>query len=96
MRVSRAVVEELVTTYREKLRGKYTESLLRTARSHFGTDPYCLSVKELLALLEYTTPGYSDDEDEIESLEEAMSRWGDPEEKEPECFMPGQNHFDYE
>ena len=75
MRVSKAVVEELVTIYRDTMRRKYPKSIQELSQDYFRTDPYCLSVKELLALLEYTTPGYSDDEDEVESLEDALSRW---------------------
>ena len=92
MRVSKAVVEELVTMYRDTMRRKYPKSIQELSQDYFRTDPYCLSVKELLALLEYTTPGYSDDEDEVESLEDAMSRWED--DKIPEDHMPGQNRFD--
>ena len=75
MRVSKAVVEELVDLYQYIYAKSYSPGLKRLAEEKFKTDPGHLSNKEFLACLEYLSYGYSEDTDCVKSWEDALFRW---------------------
>ena len=75
MRVSKAVVVELVNLYQYIYARSYSSGIKRLASEKFGVTPEVLSEKEFLAILEYLSHGYPEDTDIVESWEDAMSRW---------------------
>lgn len=75
MRVSKAVVMELVNLYQYIYAKSYSPGIKRLSSEKFGVTPEVLSEKEFLAILEYLSYGYTEDTDVVESWEDAMSRW---------------------
>ncbi len=75
MRVSKAVVEELVNLYQYIYAKSYSPCIKRLASEKFGVTPDVLSEKEFLAILECLSHGCPEDTDVVDSWEDAMSRW---------------------
>lgn len=86
MRVSKAVVEELVNLYQYIYAKSYSPGIKRLASEKFGVSPEVLSEKEFLAILEYLSHGCPEDTDVVKSWEDAMYRWDDADDWNPDRY----------